>query len=488
MPLTGVLVSIYQCSRGPTPARSRAATSRRARAAGAAAGCLSFTLRYHFSARCLRSSCLVLSLCFARRGDGRRSPPVPIATATPIASNGTCCPRSRPARRSGVESGRQVDRVLDARRHLEGARRRRRRGCADQARRITSSRPGVRTARRSRLDGHRRQSRHRRRQRRWRRRPPADEDRSVDIEPAWSRTARRSTSSRARGRGFDIFSSRLRRQRCRRSSPMPAINSARGVAGRQDAGVRQPGPGKLGTGGIWTRPSTAATPTLVHYEESEYRMRPQWTPDGTAFLFGSDERVPTTSRSCRSTAAIRSVVTNDAMGEFSPAARPDGTSSRSCRTARGPMTLFVAPIGGGPVTSWRRSRSSAANRRAPTGRVRGARPRRRRQATCRRASIRCAADGRAYTPDGGFRARHRRHRDALLPHDRYVRARGAGRRARRSKRSRLRYPPASTTVDVPCRRRRRRDAATWTGWSTRRRAVGIPATRMSTICIRAASG
>ena len=44
--LTGVLVSIYQCSRGPTPARSRAATSRRARAAGAALVPCS-RLRYH---------------------------------------------------------------------------------------------------------------------------------------------------------------------------------------------------------------------------------------------------------------------------------------------------------------------------------------------------------------------------------------------------------------------------------------------------------
>jgi Tol biopolymer transport system component len=50
--------------------------------------------------------------------------------------------------------------------------------------------------------------------------------------------------------------------------------------------------GKLGTGGIWTRPIDGVAPgapTLVHYEESEYRMRPKWTPDGKALLFGSDE-------------------------------------------------------------------------------------------------------------------------------------------------------------------------------------------------------
>ena len=39
------------------------------------------------------------------------------------------------------------------------------------------------------------------------------------------------------------------------------------------------------------RPSAPTQPagTLVHYEESEYRMRPRWTPDGEALLFGSDE-------------------------------------------------------------------------------------------------------------------------------------------------------------------------------------------------------
>ena len=30
-------------------------------------------------------------------------------------------------------------------------------------------------------------------------------------------------------------------------------------------------------------------PKLVHYEETEYRMKPAWTPDGQAFLFVSDE-------------------------------------------------------------------------------------------------------------------------------------------------------------------------------------------------------
>ena len=92
-------------------------------------------------------------------------------------------------------------------------------------------------------------------------------------------------------RGFDIFTLNVAD---RTVTPVVADNGdqiqpAISPDGKTLAYV-SPVQGKLGSGGIWTRPIDGGAATLVHYEESEYRMRPQWTRDGKAFLFGSDER------------------------------------------------------------------------------------------------------------------------------------------------------------------------------------------------------
>jgi hypothetical protein len=160
--------------------------------------------------------------------------------------------------------------------------------------------------------------------------------------------------------------------------------------------------GRLGTGGIWTRPiDGSAAATLVHYEESEYRMRPQWTPDGKAFLYVSDEMGSNDIAIVPATGGNPHVITNDQMGEFSPAIRPDGGAFAFISNRRGPMTLEVAPIGGGPVSSWRDVRVASRKPSVPTGRVRGHIAGADAAPMAARVQI-VAADGRAYAPDGGF--------------------------------------------------------------------------------------
>jgi Tol biopolymer transport system component len=118
------------------------------------------------------------------------------------------------------------------------------------------------------------------------------EERSVDIEPAWAADSRTIYFVSSRGRGFDIFklnvddrAATAGRRRWRRPT------AAGGVAGRQDARVCQPG--------------RRQARHRRHLDPSDRRRHsrhlcttrnpstgcvPQWTRDGKAFLFGSDER------------------------------------------------------------------------------------------------------------------------------------------------------------------------------------------------------
>ena len=228
------------------------------------------------------------------------------------------------------------------------------------------------------------------------------EEPSVDIEPAWAADSRTIYFVSSRGRGFDIFKLTVddRAATAVVGDGGDQLQPAVSPDGKTLAYV-SPVAGKLGTGGIWTRPIDGGTATLVHYEESEYRMRPQWTRDGKAFLFGSDERDSNDIAVVPFDGGNPHVVTNDPMGEFSAAPSPDGTRFAFVSNRRGPMTLFVAPIGGGPVTSWHEVAIKSRKPLLASGRVQvrvlgadGAPAAARIYAT--------ASDGRAYAPDGGF--------------------------------------------------------------------------------------
>ncbi|HYN07964.1 MAG TPA: CehA/McbA family metallohydrolase [Vicinamibacterales bacterium] len=284
----------------------------------------------------------------------------------------------------------------------------------------------------------------------------------VELEPTWSRDSKELFFV-GRGRGFDIF-----RLRMADKSIEPAIAAngdqlqpAVSPDGRTLAYV-SPVSGRLGTGGIWTRPVAslgAAAPagaagaeaqsagTLVHYEESEYRMRPKWTPDGRAFLFGSDEMGSNDVAMVASDGGNPVVVTNDPMGEFSPAPSPDGTAFAFISNRAGPMALYVAPAGGGPASSWRRVVISSRRARVPSGRVQGrivgadGRP------VAGRVHL-VAADGRAYAPDDGFA------RVIAVSETHYFHTRGefdvqvpAGRVSLEAMRG-FEFTPATATVDV----------------------------------------
>lgn len=230
------------------------------------------------------------------------------------------------------------------------------------------------------------------------------EDEAVDIEPVWSRNGQALFFVSSRTRGFDIF--RLHVADGDVSPVVTAggdqIQPAVSPDGSRLAYV-SPVRGRLGTGGIWTRRLDVpdAEPTLVHYEESEYRMRPQWTSDGTAFLYGTDEMGSNDIAIVPATGGNPVVVTSDPMGEFSPAVAPDGGSFAFISNRGGPMTLYTAALGGGPSSSWRPVVVRSRRARALSGTLRirlldaDGRP------VAARVQL-VAADGRSYAPDDGF--------------------------------------------------------------------------------------
>jgi hypothetical protein len=229
---------------------------------------------------------------------------------------------------------------------------------------------------------------------------------AADLGPAWSGDGRAIYFSSSRGDGFDIV-----RLDLATGDVATAVGGRGGQIqpdvspdGRSLAYVA-PVRGRLGTGGIWTTALdenglAVGEPTLVHHDEAEYRTRPRWTADGRSLLFGSDAMGSNDIAIVSASGGEPVVLTADDMGEFSPAPAPDGrVAFISNRT--GPMTLFIAPPGGGPRTAWQRVDLDRRHAALAQGRLRGRIVDGEGRAVAARVQL-VASDGRAYAPDRGF--------------------------------------------------------------------------------------
>ncbi len=227
-------------------------------------------------------------------------------------------------------------------------------------------------------------------------------DSAIDIEPEWSGDGESLFFASDRGRGFNVYRHDL--SAGTDTLVVNGIQPAVSPDGKQLAWVA-PVRGRNGSGGIWVKGLPDGEPHLVHYEESEYRMKPAWTPDGKAFLYVTDQM-----QGSYDVAVVPAdggnevVITNDYdpdHREFSPTPSPDGTRFAFVSSRSGPMKLYTAAVGGGPFPSWTEVPITARRSRVPTGRVRirviGP------DGKVMPARIQLlASDGRSYAPDGGF--------------------------------------------------------------------------------------
>lgn len=233
------------------------------------------------------------------------------------------------------------------------------------------------------------------------------ENRAPELNPAWTPDGRAILFASAGGGSFDIRRIRLADRRVtivvggRGDQIQPAVSPD----GRTLAYVA-PVRGRLGTGGIWTQAlddfgSASGDPELVHYDEAEYRTRPRWTPDGRAFLFGSDEAGSNDVALVAAEGGNPVFLTHDTKGEFSAAPSPGGERFAFVSNRTGPTTLYTAPSSGGPEASWDLVEITGRRAVLPTGVLRGRVIDGDGRSVAARIQL-VASDGRSYAPVDGF--------------------------------------------------------------------------------------
>jgi TolB protein len=233
------------------------------------------------------------------------------------------------------------------------------------------------------------------------------DDPAPELNPTWVPDGSAILFAGAAGGSFDIHRIRLadRSVSVVVGGPGNQIQPAVSPDGRTLAYVA-PVRGRLGTGGIWTQAlgdadGASGEPELVHYDEAEYRTRPRWMPDGRALLFGSDEAGSNDIALVSMEGGNSVFLTHDPMGEFSAAPSPGGGRFAFVSNRTGPTTLYTAPAGGGPTSSWHPVEITGHRPVLPTGLLRGSVVDEDGRPVAARVQL-VASDGRSYAPQGGF--------------------------------------------------------------------------------------
>jgi TolB protein len=279
----------------------------------------------------------------------------------------------------------------------------------------------------------------------------------VDLQPAWSRDGASLYFVSARADGWRILRHDLGTGRD--SVVINGIQPSVSPDGRSLAYERD-GLRVLDLGTLESR--------LVRAEETEYRMKPVWTPDGQHLLYVTEDRGSNDVRIISANGGAPIELTIDAQHhEMSPSPSPDGKRFAFVQFRAGVPTLYTSDIAGGPPSAWREVKIATRRARTPTGRVHVRVLGPDGQPMPARIYV-DASDGRAYSPDGAF---HR----AMMVFDRHYFHTSseadievpAGRTKIEAVRG-WEYRPASLTIDV-------RPGAVQNATITLQRLVDLPA-------------
>lgn len=156
-----------------------------------------------------------------------------------------------------------------------------------------------------------------------------------------------------------------------------------------------------GSGGIWVMPLQGGEAELIHYEESSYRLKPQWSPDGKALTYISDAAGSNDIAIVPAVGGNRVRLTEESADELDPAVSPDGTRVAFVSNHTGPTTLYTMSSAGGTRRAWDPVSINKRSPRFSTGIVRGRILDDADRIIPARLMLK-ASDGRSYTQIGGF--------------------------------------------------------------------------------------
>jgi Tol biopolymer transport system component len=230
---------------------------------------------------------------------------------------------------------------------------------------------------------------------------PATHHPHVDIQPTWGADGQSLIFVSGRDGNLDIFRVSLA------TGTVEPMVTGRGhqiqpsVApdGERMAFIT-PVAGVMGSGGISVMDLTTKQVEQVHYEETSYRAKPSWTPDGSGIVYVTDAAGSNDIAIVPATGGNRVRLTEHAMDEYAPVMSPDGSVIAFVTNRNGPTSLVTMAAGGGAGGAWTELPITSRRASTATGRLRG-RVTLGGSSTPARIHL-LASDRRAYTPDGAF--------------------------------------------------------------------------------------
>ena len=189
---------------------------------------------------------------------------------------------------------------------------------------------------------------------------PAISNPAVDLQPAWSRDGKSLYFVSAREGGFRIF--RHDFETGKDTGITTGNEPAVSPDGKQLAFEQR---------GLSVLDLATGQARVVRAEETEYRMKPAWTPDSQNLLYVTEDKGSNDIRIISANGGNPIELTVDPEHhEMAPAVSPDGTRFAFVQFAGGIPALYTADIGGGRASAWKKVAIMSRTSVKPTGRVR----------------------------------------------------------------------------------------------------------------------